>query len=135
MLTKSKVTDRFWKEVMSTIMYIQNRCLLRPHEDKTPYELWFGRKAIVKQFKIFGNKCYIKRIEKNLGKFEDRSNEGIFLGYSLKSKAYRCYNKRTKIITDSANVCVDEQRDLPKRNDDDDFPIYEDQIERDKKGK
>lgn len=33
---------------------------------------------------------------------------------------------------DNADVRVDEQRDLPKRNDDDD---YEDQIERDEKGK
>lgn len=36
---------------------------------------------------------------------------------------------------DSVDIHVDEQRYIPKRNDDDDFPIYEDQIERDEKGK
>lgn len=56
MLTESKVADKFWKAVHTTV-YIQNRCLLRPHENKTPYELWFGRKATIRHFKIFGSKC------------------------------------------------------------------------------
>ena len=65
--------------------------MLRPNENRTPYEMWFNKKATVKHFKVFGSKCYIRKIEKNLGKFEDRSDEGIFLGYSIKSKAYKCY--------------------------------------------
>ena len=135
MLIESKIADRFWKEAVHTAVHIQNRCMMRPHEDRTPYELWFGRRATVRHFKIFGSKCYIKRIEENLGKFEDRSDEGIFLGYSSMSKAYRCYNKRTKTIVESADVRVDEQRDLPKRNDDDDFPTYQDSIEEGKENK
>ena len=31
----------------------------------TPYELWKGRPANVKYFKIFGRKCYIEREDKN----------------------------------------------------------------------
>ena len=50
----------------------------RPHEEKTPYELWFGRKATVKHFKVFGSKCYIKRIEQNVGKFDEKADEGTF---------------------------------------------------------
>ena len=40
---------------------------------------------------------YIKR-DDDIGKFDPRSDEGMFLGYSLKSKAYRCFNYRTKTI-------------------------------------
>ena len=82
MLNESKVGDRFWREAIHTSVYIQNRCMLRPNEDKIPYEMWFGRKATVKYFKFFWSKCYIKRIDQNLGKFDDRVDEGIFLGYS-----------------------------------------------------
>lgn len=57
---------------------------------------------------MFGSKCYIKIDEENLGKFDARSNEGIFLGYSIKIKFYRCYNKRLRKIVESANVKVDE---------------------------
>ena len=33
----------------------------------------------------------------------------MFLGYSLKRKAYICYNQRTKTIMESANVRIDEK--------------------------
>ena len=109
MLNESKVGDRFWREAIHTSVYIQNRCMLRPNEDKTPYEMWFGRKTTVKYFKIFGSKCYIKRIDQNLGKIDDRADEGIFLGYSSKSKAYRCFNKRSRKMIESIDVKVDEK--------------------------
>lgn len=67
---------------------------LEKNQNKTSYELWFGRKAIVKNFKVFGSKYYIKKTKNNIGKFEDKEYEGIFLRYSSKSKAYQCYNKR-----------------------------------------
>ena len=39
---------------------------------------------------------------------EKESDEGIFLGYSCKSKAYRCLNLSTHKIIESAHVKVDE---------------------------
>jgi regulator of extracellular matrix RemA (YlzA/DUF370 family) len=81
---------------------------LRPNHDKTPYELWFGRPTSVKHFRTFGSKCYIKNDEDNLGKFDPRSDEGIFLGYSSNKKAYKCYNLRLLNIVESANVKIDD---------------------------
>ena len=43
-----------------------------------------------------------------LGKFDPKSDEGIFVGYSERSKAYRIYNKRTQIIEESLQVSFDE---------------------------
>ena len=76
--------------------------------DKTPYELWFGYSPSVKYFRIFGSKCYIKR-NGDIGKFYPRSDEGMFLGYSLKSKAFICFNYRTKTIVEWANIRIDEK--------------------------
>ncbi|MDL1267427.1 transposase, partial [Yersinia pestis] len=123
MLTESKLADKYWKEAIHTAVYIQNRCLIRPHEDKTPYELWFGRKATVKHFRVFGSKCYIKRLEQNPGKFEERADEGIFLGYSSSSKAYRCLNKRTRKIIESDDVRIDENHEF-KNGTHYDSPVY-----------
>lgn len=58
-------------------------------------------------FRIFGRKCYIKRDEEDIGKFDSRTNEGIFLGYLKISKTYRCYGKRLKKIVGRTNVRVD----------------------------
>ena len=42
------------------------------------------------------------------GKFDAKSDEGIFLGYSTRSKAYKCLNTNTNKIVESANVKFDE---------------------------
>ena len=39
----------------------------------------------------------------------------MFLGYSLKSKAYRCYNQRTKTIIESTNMIIDEKFRIQER--------------------
>lgn len=76
--------------------------------NKTPYELWFGHTPTLKYFRIFGSKCYIKRGD-SIGKFDPRCDGGIFLSYSTKRKAYRCYKKILQIIVERTNVKVDEQ--------------------------
>jgi hypothetical protein len=40
----------------------------------------------------------------NLGKFDAKSDESIFLGYSTNSKAYRVFNKRTMVVDESMHV-------------------------------
>ena len=50
----------------------------------------------------------------NLGKFDAKTDEGIFLGYSTHSKAYRVYNKRTLVVEESVHVTFDEHNSLSK---------------------
>ena len=90
MLFENNLAKTFWREAINTVVYTINRVQIRAYIDKTPYELWFGHAPSVKYFRIFGSKCYIKR-DDDIGKFDPRSDEGIFLGYSLKRKAYICY--------------------------------------------
>ena len=73
----------------------------------TSYELWYGYKPNVSYLKVFGSKCYILK-ESNKGKFDAKGDEGIFLGYSSKSKAYRCLNFSTHKVIESVHVKVDE---------------------------
>ena len=72
--------------------------------------LWKGILTIVKHFKVFVSKHCIKKDDDEFGNFDSRTNEGIFLGYSSKRKAYRCYNLRFNKIVESANVRVDDVR-------------------------
>jgi hypothetical protein len=57
MLMHSKLTDIFWTQAMHTTVHIQNRVMLRNNTNKTPYELWKGRPANAKHFRVFGSKC------------------------------------------------------------------------------
>ena len=62
----------------------------------------------MKYFRVFGSKCYILNNWENLGKFDAKSDVGIFLGYSTTSRAYRVFNKRTKRVMESINVVIDD---------------------------
>lgn len=97
----------FGREAISTTVYTLNRIQVKKGTNKTPYELWCGYSPNVCYFKVFGSRCYIKRDEYTR-KFYPKSDEGTFLGYSTKSKAYQFLNKRTGKIVESANVRVDE---------------------------
>jgi hypothetical protein len=54
--------------------------------DKTPYELWKGRPTNVKHFRVFGSKCYIKREDGIMGKFDSHVEKGVLVGYSSTRK-------------------------------------------------
>ena len=61
----------------------------------------------MRHFKIFGSKCYILKDDRR-GKFDAKSDEGIFLGYFTGSKTYKCLNINTNKVVESANVNFDE---------------------------
>ena len=76
----------------------------------------------MKYFRVFGSKCYILSDRENLGKFDAKSDEGIFLGYSTTSRAYRVFNKRTKTVMESINVKIDDALTKVEMSDDGEGP-------------
>ena len=56
MLNEAKIIDGYWREAVYTSVYIQNKGQLKMNSDNTLYELWFGRPASIKYFKVFGSK-------------------------------------------------------------------------------
>jgi hypothetical protein len=103
-----KLTDIFWTQAVHIAVHIQNKVMLRNNTDKTPYELWKGRPTNVKHFRVFGSKCYIKREDGRMRKFESRVDKGILVGYSSTRKEYKCYNLRLNKVEESINVTIDE---------------------------
>jgi hypothetical protein len=108
MLMDSKLTYVFWTHAVPTMVHIQNIVMLINNNDKTPYELWKGRPTNVKHFRVFGSKCYIKREDGRMGKFDSRVDKGILVGYSSTMKAYKCFNIGLNKVVESINVTIDE---------------------------
>lgn len=88
MLIQGEVPKMFWKEAVSTTVYTLNMVLVKKGNNKTPYELWNDKIPNVGYLKNFGSKCFIKRDDVT-GKFDAKCDEGIFLGYSTKSKVFK----------------------------------------------
>ncbi|GJU93396.1 retrovirus-related pol polyprotein from transposon TNT 1-94 [Tanacetum coccineum] len=108
LLNEQSIPQKFWCNAVDTSTYILNRILIRHFLEKTPYELFKGRKPNLEHFKVFGSKCFILNTKDYLTKFDPKSSEGVFLGYSPNSKAYVVLNKETMKVEESLNVKFDE---------------------------
>jgi hypothetical protein len=78
----------------------------------TPFELSFGRKPSVSYLKLFGCNCFILKHD-NLEKFESRSSDDIFLGYTPHDRSYRVFNLEINTVVESYNVAFDETAPYP----------------------
>nr|GFB86486.1 hypothetical protein [Tanacetum cinerariifolium] len=108
MLSAAKVLLFFWAEAIATACFTQNRSLIIPRHEKTPYHIINDRKPLVKFFHIFGSTCYIVKDGENLDKMKEKGDECIFVGYSTQSRVSRVFNKRTRVIMESIHVNFDE---------------------------
>ena len=89
MLCENSLPKYFWAKAVSTACFIIKRAMIRPILNKTPHELWKGRKPNIGFFHTFGCKYYIFNNDKdNLGKFDSKLNEPILLGYSTTRKYF-----------------------------------------------
>ncbi|GKB81713.1 retrovirus-related pol polyprotein from transposon TNT 1-94 [Tanacetum coccineum] len=94
---------------------------------KTPYELLRGRKPTLDYFRVFGSKGFILNTKDYLTKFDPKSYEGVFLGYSHNSKAYIILNKHTRKIKELVNVTFDETPPPSKTS-----PLVDDDLDEEK---
>lgn len=108
MLNEYKLPKHFWAEAVNTACHVMNRVYLRPLLNKTSFELYYQKSPNIAHLRVFGCKCYLLNTKDTLGKFDSKADECIFLGYSSCSKAYRVYNKRTKLLEESIHVKFDE---------------------------
>ncbi|GKE48620.1 retrovirus-related pol polyprotein from transposon TNT 1-94, partial [Tanacetum coccineum] len=96
MLIFSKALLFLWDEAINTTSYAKNHSFM---QDKKP-DLSF--------FHVFSSLCYPTNDHKDLGKFDAKADIGIFVGYAPSKKAFRIYNRRTQIKTETIHVTFDE---------------------------
>ncbi|GJX19118.1 retrovirus-related pol polyprotein from transposon TNT 1-94 [Tanacetum coccineum] len=80
MLSAAKVPLFFWAEAIFNNRFTQNRSLVIPRHEKTPYHIINAWKPSVKFFHIFGSLCYIVRDGENLDKMKEKGDACIFVG-------------------------------------------------------
>ena len=108
MLEEANLPTYFWEEAINTACFTQNCTLINRH-GVTPYQSLKGKKPSLKHLHIFGCKCFVLRTHpEQLGKFETKADEGIFVGYPLTTRAFRVFNLRTRYIVESINVSFDD---------------------------
>nr|GEU80172.1 putative ribonuclease H-like domain-containing protein [Tanacetum cinerariifolium] len=114
MLANAKLPVTFRAEAVNTACYVQNRVLVNKSHYKTPYELFNGRSPAIGFLKPFGCHVMILNTLDNLVKFEEKGDEGYFIRYSMSSKAFRVFNKRTRRVEENFHVEFLENKAIEK---------------------
>nr|GEY02665.1 putative ribonuclease H-like domain-containing protein [Tanacetum cinerariifolium] len=90
MLADSKLHTTFWAEAVNTACYVQNKVLVVKPHFKTPYEMFRDQ----------------------LGKFDRKSDEWMFVGYSTISKAFKVYNTRTRKVEENLHITFSKNKPM-----------------------
>nr|GEW66605.1 hypothetical protein [Tanacetum cinerariifolium] len=91
-------------KAVNTACYVQNRVLVTKPQNKTPYELLHGRTPSTSFMRPFGCPVTILNTLDSLGKFKGNVDEGLLVGYSVNSKAFRVFNSQTRIVQETLHV-------------------------------
>ena len=85
MLHDQDLPMHLWVEVARTMVYVQKRTPHRVLENKTPEEVFSGKKLEVSHLRIFGYPVYIHIPKEKRTKLDPSGKKGIFVGYSKSS--------------------------------------------------
>nr|GEY94125.1 hypothetical protein [Tanacetum cinerariifolium] len=104
MQADSFLPKTFWVEAVSTACYVLNRVLVTKPQNRTPYELITVKIPIISYIRPF--RCHVTTLNTidHLGKFEEKSDEGFLVGYSLNIKAFMVYNLETKRVEENLHI-------------------------------
>jgi transposase InsO family protein len=114
MLGEYKMPERFWSEAVNTACHAIKRLYLHRLLKKTSYELLTDNNPNVSYFRVFGSKCYILVKKGRHSKFAPKAVEGFLLGFDSNTKAYRVFNKSSRLVEVSSDVVFDETNGSPR---------------------
>ncbi|GJZ23009.1 retrovirus-related pol polyprotein from transposon TNT 1-94 [Tanacetum coccineum] len=114
MLNSAKLPKQFWGEAVNTACYTQNRSIIVKRHGKTSYDVFRGRSPDISYFHVFGCPVHIHNHRDHLGKFDEKADDGFFLGYSLVAKAFRVFNIRRQEMEETVHVTFNEDDEFLK---------------------
>jgi len=91
MIGHSSLPESLWGEALKTTVYILNRVSSKA-VNKTPYELWTGKRPSIKHLHIWGCPAEAQPYRPHKRKLDLRTINCYFVGYAKRSRGYKFYN-------------------------------------------
>ncbi|KAJ9544187.1 hypothetical protein OSB04_023894 [Centaurea solstitialis] len=113
MMCHSSLPVSFWGHALETAAHILNRAPTKSVE-KTPYELWKGKKPNISFLKIWGCEVYVKRPTSE--KLKPKSDKCFFVGYPKTTVGYYFYNPEENKVFVARNGKFLEEKFLSLEN-------------------
>ncbi|KAJ9536490.1 hypothetical protein OSB04_un000327 [Centaurea solstitialis] len=113
MTCHSTLPMSFWGHALETAAHILNRAPTKSVE-KTPYELWNGKKPNISFLRIWGCEVYVKRPTSE--KLKPKSDKCFFVGYPRTTVGYYFYNPEENKVFVARNGKFLEEKFLSSGN-------------------
>ena len=107
-LHQAKINIRFWAEAVQYLVNTFNRTCTRILYAYTPFEAYFGLPPSVSHLRPFGCPTYVHIPAASRQKLDPKAQQGIFVGYSDESKAFRIWISSKSQLVTSRDVTFDE---------------------------
>ena len=83
---------------METTCYLVNRSPSSVLEDKTPHEVWIGKKPSLSHLRVFGCDAYVHDPKEKMTKLDNTFERCIFIVYKDGLKGYNIWNPGTRKV-------------------------------------
>ncbi|KAK8708614.1 hypothetical protein V6N13_059652 [Hibiscus sabdariffa] len=102
MMSHTVLPTSFWGHALETIAFTRNRVPSKSVQ-KTPHEMWTGKRPSMSFMKVWGCKAYVKHQMST--KLEPKSHKCTFDGYPKETKGYYFFNpKENKVFVAPTRV-------------------------------
>ena len=103
MISHSSLPESLWGEALKTAVYILNRVPSKA-VNKTPYELWTGKRPSIKHLHIWGCLAEARPYRPHERKLDSRTISCYFVGYAERSQGYKFYNPTLRSFLETGNA-------------------------------
>ena len=109
LLAEANVERKFWLECIMTAAYLLNRSLINKSRNKTPYEIFFGKKPSAKNLRLHDSRVFVRVSEdKRSSKWKRKAELGTLLGYS--DVGYRVLIKNKVIVARYVDILEEDMK-------------------------
>ena len=114
MLSGVELGQEFWAKAVETTCYLVNRSPSSALKDKTPQEVWTGKKPALSHLRVFGCDAYVHVPKEKRTKLDSKSKKCTFIRYMDGLKGYKIWNPVTRKVVYSQDVVFREAKNVIK---------------------
>jgi transposase InsO family protein len=103
MMSRTTLPQNLWGEALKTAAYILNRVPTKA-TNKTPYEIWNGRKPNLKHLRVWGCPAEARPYRPHEKKLDERTVSCYFIGYPERSRGFKFYNPTEHSVFETGNA-------------------------------
>ena len=108
LLIDKELPGHLWAEAVKAAGDILNLRSTKRHPDRTPNELFQGKKPSISHLRVFGSSAFAHIPKNTRTKLDPRAEKCILLSFDEAAKAYRCYRPSTRKVFISRDLLIDE---------------------------